>query len=70
MTKYRKARQVAANFLVGVIHLGNQMHIRIHRLLDILEEENLTVWKKVGLWIIKVYALVLPRNGNGTDDDV
>lgn len=70
MTKYRRVRKRIAGFLARIIHWGNQTHIKIHKTLELLEEGNLTVWKFMGLLMIRLYAWVFPRNGDNDNDEI
>ena len=66
MTKYRKARQRVAKELDRLTERLSQGHITIHKLLEWLEQENVTVWQKGALWLMRLYTRVLPRNASET----
>lgn len=63
-------KKFVANLLATIIHFVGWKHIRVNKWLNQLEQENINVWKRNILWLVKLYAKVLPYNkekdgGNG-----
>lgn len=56
-------KKLTANLLATVIHCVGQQHIRVHKWLNQLEQENINAWKRNILWLVRLYAKVFPYNG-------
>lgn len=57
-------RSPLAEIMARIIHWQNQLHINIHKLLERLEKGNITVWGKIVLRLVRIYARVLPPPEN------
>lgn len=64
-----KFRSVIADFLAELIHLVSRFHISAHNLLDLAEQGNIKSWKKNLLFLIRIYARILPRKENNAKDE-
>lgn len=64
-----KFRSVIADFMAQLIHLTSKFHIGIHNLLDLAEQGNIKSWKKNLLFLIRIYARLVPRKENDAAKD-
>ncbi len=63
-----KIRSSIADALASLIHYVNQFHIWVHKLLERLERGNITVWGKIVLRLVRIYARILPPPPRKEDD--
>ena len=63
MTRYRKARQLAAATMLRIIFFGSGFNVKVKKLLWSELDFNMLVWRKMAAWSMRLYAWLLPENG-------